>query len=99
MEAIRTCHKCGRQYTGYHCQNPSCRKSRKAHSAASSRSRARVGGSRKTRRYAAGGLSWSSAASVGPIHADACPKPLDEEKEKASGNYLAEETDYYAHPD
>lgn len=98
-ELIRTCKRCGRQYTGWHCTSQQCRISRAKRNASARKSRARHGGSgsRKLRSYAAGGFSWGKA-SVVSVYADACPKQRDVEPE-ASGNYTRDEVDYMRHPD
>lgn len=98
-EAIRTCKRCGRKYTGWNCPNPACKAARAKRNASRRRSRAYHSGDRsRTRRYAAGSFSWAGSSVVGPIHADACPRQSHDEPE-ASGNYTRDEVDYMRHPD
>lgn len=98
MEAIRTC-KYGNKYKGYYCNCDKCSKARKAHNTASTRSRARNGGTHKIKRYAASSFVWSGAATIGPVNPSACPKQRQDDEPEARGNYTRDEFDYMRHPD
>jgi hypothetical protein len=74
-EAIRTCKRCGRQYTGYHCNSVTCRAARQKRNADARRRRSGGGGVRRMRRYTAWGTA-SDGFLVMPVgvYPEACPK-------------------------
>jgi len=80
MEAIRTCHRCGNTYTGYHCNSPRCRAARLMRNEAARKRRRANGGRGKLAARSAGRFAWGTLASGPlPVHPDACPKQICDE--------------------
>ena len=81
-ELVRTCKRCGKKYTGWHCNSKACRAAReKRNSAARRRRHARGGGGNRRLKSYASSFSWGTPAS-GPVAVcpDACPKQSQENK-------------------
>lgn len=89
-EAIRTCKRCGRQYTGWHCTSPGCKLAREKRNASARRRRMARGGSGRKRRFSAGGsLGETIGMMQVSVYADPCPNPHDTEPDSLGNEYAS----------